>query len=279
MQSLYPGSKLSCCSTQLNHADWRNGNRPLFMLHEDDSRRDAVILIHGLCASPYYVEEIGKKLYEDGFDVVAPMLPGHGLLDPDAAFEDDNLLDKWIVHIQDVVAWVRTFSDRIIIGGHSAGASIALNMVLTTDKPFAGLLMLAPAIDMYYTDNLISALPFAQSIAEYLDGEYKTGSRYKHAYSTVAKAGAVQVVELIRRNASVMKTVRIPVLAITSSADDRVDPLATLQFVRKQCLDGRSVCLSHPDLTHGNLSISDENPMFNDVLDAVVSFVRKPTSH
>jgi pimeloyl-ACP methyl ester carboxylesterase len=65
---------------------WREGNGPFALIKEPGA--PCVVLIHGLSDSPYSVRDLSIALNLVGYNVVSPLLPGHGLLDPDKEFED-----------------------------------------------------------------------------------------------------------------------------------------------------------------------------------------------
>ena len=49
-----------------------------FILKHDNKSKGAVLLFHGLTGSPFELKKYGQFLYNNGFDVFAECLPGHG---------------------------------------------------------------------------------------------------------------------------------------------------------------------------------------------------------
>jgi len=70
------------------------GNYPAMMLHAEPVP-DVIVLTHGLTDSPYYMTAIARAFYSAGANIVMPLLPAHGLLDPDKAMEEIDLPDQW----------------------------------------------------------------------------------------------------------------------------------------------------------------------------------------
>ena len=46
--------------------------------HTDNKPKGAVLLFHGLTGSPFELKKYGQFLYDNGYDVYAECLPGHG---------------------------------------------------------------------------------------------------------------------------------------------------------------------------------------------------------
>ncbi len=49
-----------------------------FILKHNDKPKSAVLLFHGLTGSPFELKKYGQFLYNNGYDVFAECLPGHG---------------------------------------------------------------------------------------------------------------------------------------------------------------------------------------------------------
>jgi alpha-beta hydrolase superfamily lysophospholipase len=262
---------------------WREGNGPFALIKETGA--PCVVLIHGLSDSPYSVRDLSIALNLSGYNVVSPLLPGHGLLDPDKEFEDDFLYKRWRTHTMEVVALVRTqlLPSKLFIGGYSTGGALALNAVLSLGQEiFDGLLMFAPAFDMYSKDD-IARLPGAQRFAEYYDGQYTSGKTDPYRYETSTMAGGVQVTRIIDDNMKRMENITLPVLVVTSLDDATVDPKATMDWMRKHCTQGRFLGLHSPGLGHGNLTVkmrgNFENHRYDELQDEVLRFVWQNTNH
>src|SRR5882762_10813237 len=100
------------------------------ILHHGHRTQDIIVLIHGYTSSPYYVQAIATRFYAEGVNVVIPLLPAHGLKDPDKAMKDYELDSKWKEEIDNAVDVAHMLGDSISIGGFSAGGALSLNKVL-----------------------------------------------------------------------------------------------------------------------------------------------------
>jgi esterase/lipase len=267
----------------VNTSLWRPGNGTFAMIGEEKNR-PCVVLIHGLSVSPYYLRDLSVDIYKAGHDVVAPLLPGMGLIHPNESFKKHDLHKNWISHVDEVVSLVREklIPSKIIIGGLSLGGLLALNHVLESKVldsdvgAFAGLLLLAPALNLYKYE-VLCRLPWAQAIAEYIDGEYTAGDQYTHSYETNSLAGAVQVTrlnDLIKRKGRLLK---MPVLAIAGLTDPVTDPMVTMAWLRDNCTNGQFVGIASPGLSHSRLAVNDDadgGHIYKNLKDTVINFAR-----
>lgn len=242
-----------------NEQLWRPGNGPFALIREEEQNRTCVVLIHGLMSSSQKLRALSDHLHRLGYTVIVPLLPGHGLINPDKDLEDGRLYLRWIAHVNEVVGIVQRQLNptKLIIGGFSLGGTLAINTVLRAAKhTFAGLLLFSPAIDLYGV-NRLARIPGIHWIAKRLDGKFETSPEEPFEYPRLSKAAGVQVAFVVRDNHSRMRPIDIPVLAICILDDETTDPRATMQFVRARCPDGRFVGLSAKKQRHSNWINSD----------------------
>ena len=121
---------------------------------------DVIVLTHGLSDSTHYMLAIGKRFYQHGLNVVLPLLPGHGLKDPDKAMEDRNLDVKWRQEIDHAVDVGLLLGDRISLGGFSTGGALSLNKILRDPNNIKGILFIfSAAIDLGFLIETSSGYP------------------------------------------------------------------------------------------------------------------------
>lgn len=106
-----------------------------------------LFLIHGLAGDSRYLSALAHAVASEGLaSVVTPDLRGHGALphDPRAPairpgqLEED--MEELLVHVR-----MKTPAQRLVWGGHSLGAGLALRLTLAGSSPWqGGLLMMAP---------------------------------------------------------------------------------------------------------------------------------------
>src|SRR5256884_701344 len=104
-------------------------------------RRDAaVLLLHGLTGTPVDMHYMKDALVADGYTVSAPLLPGRGT-QPSDMF---NLCwEDWMSAALDSYDELARDHENVVVGGLSAGATLALGIALRR-KPSAIILCATP---------------------------------------------------------------------------------------------------------------------------------------
>ena len=106
-------------------------------------RETAVLLLHGLTGTPLEMQPLGHRLAADGYTVHIPLLPGRGTRPDDM---DDLCWDDWMeaaLHSYDTLGRSHR---SVIVGGLSAGGTMALDVALQRDP--AALLLYAAVLSV-----------------------------------------------------------------------------------------------------------------------------------
>lgn len=109
-EGLYRDRK-TCCSAA----------RSFSLLHGDRSR-ECWLLIHGYRGYPGELVRPAEDLYDSGFDVYVPRIPGHGTCGDDFI---DSCGDDWVGIIMNAIDDLKTRYDKVNLLGHSMGTAIA----------------------------------------------------------------------------------------------------------------------------------------------------------
>ena len=88
-------------------------------------RRTGVVLVHGYMAAPPEVKELAEYLGKRGFLVYAPRVSGHGTSPDDLA---TRTAKDWIESVDEGYAIVSSLCKKVVVGGFSTGAGLALNL-------------------------------------------------------------------------------------------------------------------------------------------------------
>ena len=246
-----------------------------------------IVMIHGLSDSPKYMEQLANACPAD-LTAVVPLIPGHGLKDPDKAFEDDDLLRKWKDHVAAVVELVNAElnPDNIILVGYSNGAALSLNYALRGNRwdKVVGVVTLAAAMDMFSKDDLARWLPGAGWISKLLDGVYTPGKRFKYRYSRVSTFGGVQTTRIIDENTALASKapLNIPLLAIHGLHDAVCPAEACMELVKKHAPLGVFVGLGLTSVSHEAFTlekpfdcIDGSNAWFDLIASYIFMFVKQ----
>ncbi|MFH1155195.1 MAG: alpha/beta fold hydrolase [Pseudomonadota bacterium] len=89
--------------------------------------RAGILLVHGLMAAPEEVREWAEFLYSKGYTVYAPRLAGHGTSAEDLSTRHYG---DWMKSVDRGHAILKTCCEKIVIGGFSTGAGLALLQAL-----------------------------------------------------------------------------------------------------------------------------------------------------
>lgn len=94
-------------------------------MHDTDQPRDALVLLHGLTDSPWFMRAIAEVMHhQGGMDVYVPLLQGHGLKQPNGMKEVSHQV--WIRNAAWAIAQARRSARRLSVGGLSTGGSLAV---------------------------------------------------------------------------------------------------------------------------------------------------------
>ena len=103
-------------------------------------RREAVLLLHGLTGVPNELHVLGGAIAADGYPVHIPLLPGRGTLPRDM---DRLSWEDWMGAAVAAYDALAADHDAVIVGGLSAGGTMALDLALR--RPARALLLYAAA--------------------------------------------------------------------------------------------------------------------------------------
>ena len=104
------------------------------------SREIGVVLIHGYMAAPLEVKELADHLGSRGLWVYAPRVKGHGTSPEDLA---ETTYQQWATSVDIGYAIMRKTCRRVVVGGFSNGAGLALDLVARTQGA-AGVFAICP---------------------------------------------------------------------------------------------------------------------------------------
>lgn len=222
--------EIKVCSNALRN----DGNAPFALLPE--SPKATVVLFHGLADSPYYVRSIAEHLYQKNYAVIAPLLPGHGKLDARADMQDPALKQRWYQHVDDVMALVKQNSDKVFVGGHSAGGTLATRYMLQNPSTVEGLLLFSGTLQLSSSAETMSIIWGMKKLALWLDGEFETQGPNRYRYPKVASYSGLMLMDVIGdvrailAEPALMSSIKTPIFAAHSLADN-ISPFAGAQDV------------------------------------------------
>ena len=193
------------------------------------SYRRGVLLTHGLSDSPYFMRHLGAFFQENGFRVMAVLLPGHGT-------QPGDLLEvswkEWAGEVAYGVDRLAEEVEEVYLAGFSAGGTLSVLQSLR-DKRVRGLFLFSPAFRI----SAWSALARFHKIYSWLIPSGKwlelKPDQDIYKYESFPINAAAQMYALIRTVNNLLHkyNVDIPVFAAASADDTTVATSATIKFI------------------------------------------------
>lgn len=197
------------------------GNAP-YMLYSDKPTDKVAVLVHGLSDSPFFMREVARIVHQQGFTVLVPLLPGHGLRDADEDMEDWDLAERWQHHVEEVLAIARDMGDTVYAGGFSTGGALVVEQALTQPQGLDGLMLFSGALSLSDNAESMSRIWGIKWVARIIDGNYRTHGANPYKYPSVAGFAGLELMDIIENIRTLLedgKTLDIPVFAAHSQSD------------------------------------------------------------
>lgn len=273
------------------HSDLvKNKNHPRLFFHGKKTK-DVIVLTHGLSDSPWYVESIAKRFFKAGANVLLPLLPAHGLKDPDAAFEDLALDGKWREEIDVAVQVAANFGERISIGGFSTGGALSYNKILRTPTAInGGLFLFAAALSIGKVNNQLGKFGFVQKLVKNHDGKIIGIGQDPYKYPIFPKFGVTELAQIITQNQALQvgKKITQPTFVGHSVHDESADFQGIISLLTNHVAIGEAFLISQ-NVRHAETPLEIDvpidysqkalpeyepkaNPQFEDMMAAMLYF-------
>lgn len=188
-----------------------------------------VLLIHGFTATTAEVRPLAHILYEKGYTVAGPLLPGHG-----AQPEDVNRYTwrDWVRAAEESYRKLSARCERVIVGGESTGALLAL--YLASEHPEAlAVLAYAPALRLHMSAGKLAGIrllaPFVTAFRKPQMGD----DPLWQGYTVYPLKGARELLRLQQAVRGRLPRVHRPILIIQGRLDATVHPSAPETIYRE----------------------------------------------
>lgn len=211
-------NQFKVCSPLLRN----EGNAP-FMLYGDKPSDKVAVLVHGLSDSPFFMREIARIVHEQGYTVLVPLLPGHGLREADEDMEDWDLAERWQSHVDDVMAIAHSMGSTVIAGGFSTGGALVVQQALDEPDGLDAVMLFSGALALTDNAESMSRIWGIKWLARVIDGNYNTHGPNPYKYPSVAGFAGLElmdIIEDIREKLEAGQTLKMPVFAAHSQADN-----------------------------------------------------------
>ena len=199
--------------------------RPFFI--KGKTKDIGILLIHGYMAAPLEVRALAKYLGEKGYCVYAPRLKGHGTSPDDLAIRTHM---EWIESVEEGFAIMRNTCRRIVVGGFSTGAGLALDLC-TRVTDIVGVFAISPPLALHdfsakfvpavnLWNKLMTRVNFEAAKKEFVENDPEN----PHInYLRNPISGLMELERLMNSVEERIPGIDVPALVIQSAADPVVD--------------------------------------------------------
>ncbi len=197
-------------------------------LIKGQNRDIGVVLIHGYMATPLEIKELALFLGRKGLTVYAPRVKGHGTSPDDLAIRS---YQEWLESVEVGYAIMHNLCDRIVVGGFSNGAGLALDLAARIDG-VAGVFAvstplklqyistkLVPAVDAW--NRLMSRVRFDDARKEFIEN-HPENPHINYLRNPIS--GVRELERLMDAVEPKLPDINIPALVIQSNQDPVVSP-------------------------------------------------------
>jgi esterase/lipase/1-acyl-sn-glycerol-3-phosphate acyltransferase len=192
------------------------------------NKKVGVLLIHGYMAAPLEIKELAVFLGRKGLTVYAPRVKGHGTSPEDLAIRSYR---EWLESVEAGYVVVQNLCDKIVVGGFSNGAGLALDLAARIDG-LAGVFAvstplklqhistkLVPAVDAW--NRLMSRVRIEDLRKKFVEN-HPENPHINYLRNPIS--GVRELEKLMNAVEPKLPNIKIPALVIQSSQDPVVSP-------------------------------------------------------
>ncbi len=150
-------------NTVENNLPIRNeGCRSKFFFHPNITSK-VCLFFHGFTAAPYQFEPLAKVLFQAGYNVLIPLLPGHGIAGDWGRDNPPPLPDEREIYEKFALSWLEIAKKlgKVIVGGLSGGATLAAWLAIERRQEIEKALLFACYLssNKFIIDLFVKVLP------------------------------------------------------------------------------------------------------------------------
>jgi esterase/lipase len=205
--------------------------QPGFPAGQQKTYRRGVLLTHGLSDSPYSMRHLAAFFQQNGFRVMAVLLPGHGTQPGDLL---EVTWQEWAKTVAYGAYKLAEEVDEVYLAGYSTGATLSIYQSLRDDR-VRGLFLFSPALRITRWAafaNLHKLYSWLIPSAKWVDIKPDLDTC---KYESFTKNAAAQAYALTRQLSALLKphSLDIPVFIAASADDMTVKTSVILEFIAR----------------------------------------------
>ena len=270
----------------------RDGCYPRIMEHSNAQK--AVVLVHGLTDSPYFMTAIGEFFYEKlGYNVYIPLLHCHGLKEPKGM--ENVELSEWKANVGFAIKSAARQCSRISIGGLSTGGTLSFYMAGTNPKINGTLYLFSAALDLAgkrfdFLGDIAERI-LRTPLSQLFDSKKDLIGENPYKYDHMDMDGAQELARLIKETDTIIDEYdpKYPFPNKVFAAHSECDTTASISGIEdlekisiperfKFFRIGKEFDVSHASLVLKDPIMKDgrelekKNPQFQQMMDAIAAF-------
>lgn len=271
----------------------RKGCQPRIMEHAEPPQK-AIVLVHGLSDSPYFMTAIGDHFFKNlGYNVYMPLLHCHGLNEPKGM--EGASLEEWKANVRFAIKSAASQSEQISVGGLSTGGTLSFYMAATQQKINSALYLFSAALDLAGGPlGLLGELKeriLRSFLIDVLDINKPLIGKNPYRYGHIDMDGARELAKMIRETDTIIDGFRgkDPFSKRVFAAHSECDRTAEISGIEKlQTISVRDRFYFHRipkkfEVSHASLVLKDpitnrgevlekQNPQFKEMMEAITVF-------
>lgn len=202
-------------------------------LIKNPSREIGIVLVHGYMAAPLEVKALAQFLGGKGYSVCVPRLKGHGTSPKDLAC---RTYMEWVLSVEEAYAIIKNTCDRVVMGGFSTGAGLALDMCTRVSDVSAVFAISPPLKLQHFSTRFVPAVNLWNRLMKRLSIEsaqkefVENNPENPHInYHQNPISGLMELERLMDDLEPKLSRITVPAIVIQGYGDPVVDPEGSRQ--------------------------------------------------
>ena len=177
-----------------------------------------VLLMHGLTATTTEVRLLAERLHAVGYDIIAPLLPGHGTT-PDEL--DKVRYEDWLETAVSNYHQLATTHEYVFVGGESTGGVLALALAARYPD-IAGILCYAPALKLQMPPIMPAVIELGAAMGLTIAKDAPNDNPYWQGYDERPLRSVRALLRLNRDTRKRLAAIKQPLLILQGRNDNTV---------------------------------------------------------